>query len=294
MDWLLKQQLQRYVCLLNLLVILLFCYCYQHHKCLCLSHFLHVPHNNLSDIIKVVICLCYIQNENIFLCYWLKWMLVIQCMHTIVRYSWVSWLKWKPAYFIGSCGEKCFPYELVYSPHEFPRVVSPKCKVLIWAPFLWQVRVNALLCLGDLVSTLDKHAVLEVLQTIHRCTAVDRSAPTLMCTLGVASSILKQVTVPTMTQSLSVFGSSWLFIIDQNFHVNSSWIVWSWIYCGACTSITHASSHCPTTKCSAVCQTYALCQGYPQVSICVAPVFVVVITSLLAFIHAPRKSFSTS
>ncbi|XVF63449.1 hypothetical protein PTKIN_Ptkin09bG0087800 [Pterospermum kingtungense] len=54
------------------------------------------------------------------------------------------------------------------------------------------VRVNALLCLGDFVHTLDKHAVLDVLQTIQRCTAVDRSAPTLMCTLGVSNSILKQ------------------------------------------------------------------------------------------------------
>ncbi|KAK5832386.1 SCY1-like protein 2 B isoform X1 [Gossypium arboreum] len=54
------------------------------------------------------------------------------------------------------------------------------------------VRVNALLCLADFVQTLNKHAVLEVLQTIQRCTAVDRSAPTLMCTLAVSSSILKQ------------------------------------------------------------------------------------------------------
>ncbi|KAF6176077.1 hypothetical protein GIB67_000171 [Kingdonia uniflora] len=54
------------------------------------------------------------------------------------------------------------------------------------------VRVNALLCLGDLVNTLDKHAVLDILQTIQRCTDVDRSAPTLMCTLGVANLILKQ------------------------------------------------------------------------------------------------------
>ncbi|CAO2834419.1 unnamed protein product [Amaranthus hypochondriacus] len=54
------------------------------------------------------------------------------------------------------------------------------------------VRVNALLCLGELIHTLDKNAVLEVLQTIQRCTAVDRSQPTLMCTLAVANSILKQ------------------------------------------------------------------------------------------------------
>ena len=56
-----------------------------------------------------------------------------------------------------------------------------------------QVRVNALLCLGEVVPRLDKVAVLEVLQTLQRCTAVDHSAPTLMCTLGVASAIHKQV-----------------------------------------------------------------------------------------------------
>lgn len=55
------------------------------------------------------------------------------------------------------------------------------------------MRVNALLCLGDLIPKLDKQATLEILQTIQRCTAVDRSAPTLMCTLGVANSMLKQV-----------------------------------------------------------------------------------------------------
>lgn len=57
------------------------------------------------------------------------------------------------------------------------------------------MRVNALLCLGDLVPTLDKRAILDILQTIQRCTAVDRSAPTLMCTLGVSNSILKKVIV---------------------------------------------------------------------------------------------------
>ncbi|XP_021760840.1 SCY1-like protein 2 [Chenopodium quinoa] len=54
------------------------------------------------------------------------------------------------------------------------------------------VRVNALLCLGELIHTLDKNSVIEILQTIQRCTAVDRSQPTLMCTLSVANSILKQ------------------------------------------------------------------------------------------------------
>ncbi|XVF37320.1 hypothetical protein REPUB_Repub19eG0135600 [Reevesia pubescens] len=68
-----------------------------------------------------------------------------------------------------------------------PRVHGLALKTTVAA-----VRVSALLCLGDLVHTLDKHAVLDVLQTIQRCTAVDRSAPTLMCTLGVSNSILKQ------------------------------------------------------------------------------------------------------
>ncbi|KAG4189566.1 hypothetical protein ERO13_A08G230600v2 [Gossypium hirsutum] len=54
------------------------------------------------------------------------------------------------------------------------------------------VRVNALLCLGDLVHTLDKGSVQDVLQTIQQCTAVDRSAPTLLCTLGVSNSVLKK------------------------------------------------------------------------------------------------------
>lgn len=48
-----------------------------------------------------------------------------------------------------------------------------------------------------MVNRLDKHAALEILQTIQRCTAVDRSPPTLMCTLGVANSIFKQVITMT-------------------------------------------------------------------------------------------------
>nr|XP_043636209.1 SCY1-like protein 2 [Erigeron canadensis] len=68
-----------------------------------------------------------------------------------------------------------------------PRVHGLALKTTVAA-----VRVNALLCLGDMISVLDKPSVLEILQTIQRCTAVDRSAPTLMCTLGVANSILKQ------------------------------------------------------------------------------------------------------
>lgn len=55
--------------------------------------------------------------------------------------------------------------------------------------------MNALICLSDMVHMLDKHAVLEILQTVQRCTAVDRCPPTLMCTLNIANSILKQVVI---------------------------------------------------------------------------------------------------
>ncbi|XP_022932450.1 SCY1-like protein 2 isoform X2 [Cucurbita moschata] len=72
------------------------------------------------------------------------------------------------------------------------QTILPRVHTLALKTTVAAVRVNALLCFGELVPTLDKHAVLEILQTIQRCTAVDRSAPTLMCTLGVANSILKQ------------------------------------------------------------------------------------------------------
>ncbi|KAJ4874854.1 ARM repeat superfamily protein [Raphanus sativus] len=68
-----------------------------------------------------------------------------------------------------------------------PRVHGLALKTTVAA-----VRVNALLCLAELVQTLDKPAVIEILQTVQRCTAVDRSAPTLMCTLAIANAILKQ------------------------------------------------------------------------------------------------------
>ncbi|KAJ8759547.1 hypothetical protein K2173_007171 [Erythroxylum novogranatense] len=105
-----------------------------------------------------------------------------------------------------------------------PRVHGLALKTTVAA-----VRVHALLCLADLVRKLDKHAVLEILQTIQRCTAVDRSPPTLMCTLGVANSVLKQYGVefaaehvlplltPLLTaQQLSVqqFAKYMLFVKD--------------------------------------------------------------------------------
>nr|GMD26166.1 SCY1-like protein 2 [Ipomoea batatas] len=76
-----------------------------------------------------------------------------------------------------------------------PRVHGLALKTTVAA-----VRVNALLCLSDMIHMLDKHSVLEILQTIQRCTAVDRSAPTLMCTLGVANSILKQYGIEFTTE----------------------------------------------------------------------------------------------
>ncbi|XP_051139622.1 SCY1-like protein 2 A isoform X2 [Andrographis paniculata] len=72
------------------------------------------------------------------------------------------------------------------------QTVLPRVHGLALKTTVAAVRVNALLCLGDLVHILDKTAVLDILKTIQRCTAVDHSAPTLMCTLGVATSILKQ------------------------------------------------------------------------------------------------------
>ncbi|KAL1542753.1 SCY1-like protein 2 A [Salvia divinorum] len=72
------------------------------------------------------------------------------------------------------------------------KAILPRVHGLALRTTVAAVRVNSLLCLSDMVQILDKNAVLEILQTIQRCTAVDHSAPTLMCTLGVANAILKQ------------------------------------------------------------------------------------------------------
>lgn len=72
------------------------------------------------------------------------------------------------------------------------QAILPRIHALALKTTVAAVRVNALLCLSDMVPMLDKRATLDIIQTIQRCTAVDRSAPTLMCTLGVANSILKQ------------------------------------------------------------------------------------------------------
>ncbi|VFQ69958.1 unnamed protein product [Cuscuta campestris] len=72
------------------------------------------------------------------------------------------------------------------------QAVVPRIHGLALKTTVAAVRVNALLCLSDMIHLLDKHSILDILQTIQRCTAVDHSAPTLMCTLGVANSISKQ------------------------------------------------------------------------------------------------------
>ncbi|KAI3491239.1 hypothetical protein L1887_44486 [Cichorium endivia] len=77
-------------------------------------------------------------------------------------------------------------------PQLVKQSILPRVHGLALKTTVAAVRVNALLCLGDMIVLLDKPAILEILQTIQRCTAVDRSAPTLMCTLGVANSVLKQ------------------------------------------------------------------------------------------------------
>ncbi|ERN13896.1 SCY1-like protein 2 [Amborella trichopoda] len=72
------------------------------------------------------------------------------------------------------------------------QAILPRLHGLALKTTVAAVRVNALLCLGDLVHLLDKPATVGILQTLQRCTAVDRSAPTLMCTLGVTNSIYKK------------------------------------------------------------------------------------------------------
>lgn len=109
------------------------------------------------------------------------------------------------------------------------QAILPRVHVLALKTTVAAVRVNALLCLGDMVHILDKPAAIDILQTIQRCTAVDRSAPTLMCTLGVANSILKKhgvefvaehvlplLTPLLITQQLNVqqFAKYMLFVKD--------------------------------------------------------------------------------
>ncbi|MCO5572030.1 hypothetical protein L7F22_025781 [Adiantum nelumboides] len=72
------------------------------------------------------------------------------------------------------------------------QTILPRLHNLALKTTVSAVRVNALLCLGEFVHRLDKSSILEVLQTLRRCTAVDHSAPTLMCTLSVVDAVYKQ------------------------------------------------------------------------------------------------------
>ncbi|XP_024396170.1 LOW QUALITY PROTEIN: SCY1-like protein 2 A [Physcomitrium patens] len=80
--------------------------------------------------------------------------------------------------------------------------ILPRVHGLALKTTMAAVRVNALLCLGEVVPRLDKVAIHEILQTLQRCTAVDHSAPTLMCSLGVASAIHKQMGVEYAAEHL--------------------------------------------------------------------------------------------
>eukprot|EP00897_Mesotaenium_endlicherianum_P003546 jgi/Mesen1/3219/ME001865S02420 len=71
--------------------------------------------------------------------------------------------------------------------------VLPRVHALALKTSIAAVRVHALICLGEFVQRLDKGAVTDVLQTLGRCAAVDHSSPTLMCVLGVADVIQKQL-----------------------------------------------------------------------------------------------------
>ncbi|CAI5473747.1 unnamed protein product, partial [Closterium sp. Yama58-4] len=71
-------------------------------------------------------------------------------------------------------------------------VIMPRVHMLALRTSVAAVRVQALICLGDLIPNLDKAAVMDILQTCVRCAAVDRSPPTLMCIVGIADIIQRQ------------------------------------------------------------------------------------------------------
>lgn len=75
--------------------------------------------------------------------------------------------------------------------------VSSFCGILLlWAILSGcgaQVRIQALVSLGELIPTLDKPCVMDILQTMARCASVDHSPPTLMCIVGVADVVQKEV-----------------------------------------------------------------------------------------------------
>ncbi|GJP63136.1 hypothetical protein CLOP_g20211 [Closterium sp. NIES-67] len=71
-------------------------------------------------------------------------------------------------------------------------IIMPRVHMLALRTSVAAVRVQALICLGDLIPNLDKAAVMDILQTCVRCAAVDRSPPTLMCIVGIADIIQRQ------------------------------------------------------------------------------------------------------
>ncbi|GAQ85294.1 Protein kinase family protein with ARM repeat domain [Klebsormidium nitens] len=64
------------------------------------------------------------------------------------------------------------------------------------------VRVHALIALGELISRLDKQEIANVLTTLQKVVAVDHTAPTLMCVLGVSDLMAKANGVEYATEHL--------------------------------------------------------------------------------------------
>ncbi|CAL9107259.1 unnamed protein product [Musa textilis] len=54
------------------------------------------------------------------------------------------------------------------------------CLFILFSLFNQQMRANALHCLGELVLALNKLAILDILQALQCCTAIDHSTPTLV------------------------------------------------------------------------------------------------------------------
>eukprot|EP00850_Spirogloea_muscicola_P018777 SM000175S03324 [mRNA] locus=s175:275239:281097:- [translate_table: standard] len=80
------------------------------------------------------------------------------------------------------------------------QAVLPRVHALALKTSMAAVRAQALICLGDLLPGLDKPAVMDVLQTLHRCAGVDKSAATLMCVYRVSDVIVKQHGVEFATE----------------------------------------------------------------------------------------------
>eukprot|EP00898_Chlorokybus_atmophyticus_P008021 jgi/Chlat1/821/Chrsp104S01272 len=78
-----------------------------------------------------------------------------------------------------------------------PRVHATALKTSVAA-----VRVHAFVCLGQLVPRMDDAMMNELLATMSRCVAVDKSASTLMCVLGVCDIIAKNEPVDMVAEKL--------------------------------------------------------------------------------------------